>query len=399
MSEEAAPAPEAVESAPEAAEPASAEPAPAVEQLPDANEGSAEESFMNALDTAFEALDVTAKPAADEAEQPTDPAEQPAAETEKSFDPTDDLSDSLEDGWTPKAANRFKQLKSELKQNTTELDRYRQLYEENEQKIKELAGMTESKDVDSLREKIQQYEKAQTVNNLEETEAFQNAITRPLQAFVEQTRQIADKYDLDADELVGVLSLTDQAAQDEKITDLLETASDRDKATLYQIINSIDPILEHRQKLYENADAAMKEAQYLEEQRQQQQAAETLELRQNVARNVVERVQQKLPFLSGFDGLDMATVQAKAAETDPSVIHPVDYAYNSVSAQLLPTVVREYMSMRAEVESLTDRLAEYEGAEPTMSGSPPTAQQAVDGGGRDISFEQGVDAAFAALGG
>jgi len=148
MSEEAAPAPEAVEPAPEAAEPASAEPAPAVEQLPDANEGGGEESFMSALDTAFEALDVSAKPAAEEAEQPTDPAEQPAAdEAEKSFDPTDDLSDSLEDGWTPKAANRFKQLKSELKQNTTELDRYRQLYEENEQKIKELAGMTESKDV------------------------------------------------------------------------------------------------------------------------------------------------------------------------------------------------------------------------------------------------------------
>ena len=390
MSEEAA----AVAETPAVAE------APAVEQLPDATEGAGggEESFMDALDTAFEALEVTAKPPpAEGAEQPA-AAEQPAVEAKASFDPTDDLSDSLGEGWTPKAANRFKQLKSELKDNTSELGKYRQMYEESEQKIKELTGLTESKDIDALQEKIRGYEHRQTFTNLEETEAYQNAITRPLQEFVEQTNQIADKYDLDPDELVAVLSLTDQEEQDTKISDLLETASDRDKASIYQIINSIDPVLKHREQLYENAEAAMREAQYLEEQRDQNHAAETLQLRQNVARNVVERVAQKLPFLSGIEGLDMAAVQEKAAATDPSVIHPVDYAYNSVSAQLLPTVVREYLTMRAEVESLTDRLAEYEGAEPTMSGSSPTAQQVVGRDREGLSFEEGVDAAFAALG-
>ena len=55
--------------------------------------------------------------------------------------------------------------------------------------------------------------------------------------------------------------------------------------------------------------------------------------------------------------------------------------------------------MRAEVESLTDRLAEYEGAEPTMSGSSPTAQQVAGKDRGDMTFEEGVDAAFAALGG
>ena len=392
MSEEAPAAPAAPAAAP-------AESAPAVEQLPDATESGGEESFMSALDTAFEALDVSAKAEPEPAKAEPAAAEPAAAEPAKaSFDPTDDISESLEEGWTPKAANRFKQLKSELKDNSSELGKYRQMYEESEQKIKELTGLTESNDIGELQEKIKSYEHKQTFTNLEETEAYQNAITRPLQEFVEQTHQIADKYDLDPDELVAVLSVTDQAEQDAKISDLLETASDRDKASIYQIINSIDPVLKHRQQLYENADAAMKEAQHLEDQRQQQQAADTLHLRQNVARNVVERVQQKLPFLSGIEGLDMATVQAKAAETDPSVIHPVDYAYNSVSAQLLPTVVREYMTMRAEVGALTDRLAEYEGAEPTMSGSSPTAQQISGKDRGDMSFEQGVDAAFAALG-
>ena len=395
MSEEATPAPEA---APEAAP---AEASPAVEQLPDAsNSGAEEDSFMSALDTAFESLDMSANPAtATEPEPEVEQPAEPAAEATESFDPTDNINESLEDGWTPKAANRFKQLKAELKESTSEIDRYKQLYEENQQKIKELAGMTESGDVEALQEKIRAYEHAETFNNLEATEAYQTAITRPLNTLLDQSTQIADKYDLDHDDMMDLLSLSDPQEQDAKMTELMDSASDRDKALVYQIMNSIDPILQHRDQLWANAKDAMQEAQYLQEQQYQQQAAENLTLRQNVARNVVERVQQKLPFLSGIEGLDMNAIQAKAAETDPTVIHPVDYAYNSVSAQLLPSVGREYMSMRAEVESLTDRLAEYEGAEPTMSGSSsPTSQQVSGQGKEGQTFEESVNAAFAALG-
>jgi len=106
----------------------------------------------------------------------------------------------------------------------------------------------------------------------------------------------------------------------------------------------------------------------------------------------VERVNEKLPFLSGVEGLDMKAIETKAAETDPTVVHPVDFAYNAVAAQLLPTVVREYLTSRKETEALTDKLAEYEGAEPTMSGIP-----AADGSPRaaaDLSFEDAINAAL-----
>ena len=87
----------------------------------------------------------------------------------------------------------------------------------------------------------------------------------------------------------------------------------------------------------------------------------------------------------------MGAIQAKAAEVDPSVIHPVDYTYNSVSAQILPSIVREYMGMRKENEMLTDRLAEFEGAEPKMSGSAPSSSAKGD----NLSFTDRIEAAFA----
>ena len=92
----------------------------------------------------------------------------------------------------------------------------------------------------------------------------------------------------------------------------------------------------------------------------------------------------------------MAAIQEKAAEVDPSVMHPVDFTFNSISAQLLPTVVREFIAMRAENTVLTDRLAEYEGAEPTMSGTSPSSGQVASGAGADTSSEDAINSAFGA---
>ena len=254
--------------------------------------------------------------------------------------------------------------------------------------------MAESQDVEALQQKISQYEQAQMFSNLEETQAYQEAVARPLQSIVEEAAEIADRYGADADALIDVMSLSDQDEQDRALNDILHDASDRDRAKIYHLVNQIDPILHMRQSMVENADEALKEAELLAERQSQHEAAENLRVRKEVAQNVAKRVQQKLPFLAGIDGLDMAAIQEKAAETDPSVMHPVDFTFNSISAQLLPTVVREFIAMRAENATLTDRLAEYEGAEPTMSGNAPTSGQVASGAGADTSFEDAINAAF-----
>lgn len=365
-----------------------------IDALPDATEPS---SFEASLEAAFANMDqATADP-----EPPTPDPEPESVEPEpvaeiQDTDPIESLTDDIGDDWTPKAANRFKELKTELKTNRSELDMLRQQSTEYQSKIQELTGLVENKDVEQLQERLAQYEQQQALTNLEQTPAYQQAVSQPLEALVEQADQIADKYEVDSDALIDVLSLDDPQQQEEQLSELLPSASDRDKAKIYRIMEDIDPILQRREHLYSNADAALAEAQQLQEQQQAAVAAENAQLRQNITRNVVERVQQKLPFLSGIDGLDMSAIQQKASETDPSVMHPVDHAYNAVSAQVFPTVVRQYLEMRKEVESLTDRLAEYEEAEPAMSGqtkAPMTRAGVSD----NASFEERVNAALGAV--
>lgn len=374
-----------------------------VDALPDATEPS---SFEASLEAAFANLDqAPAEPEPEPAAEPEpEPEPEPVAEEsveqdtgDQESDPIEDLSEDIGDDWTPKAANRFKELKTELKTNRSELEQLRQQSKEYESKIQELTGLVENKDVEQLQSKLAEYEQQQALSNLEQTQAYQAAVSEPLAYLVEQADQIADKYEVDPDALVDIISLDDPQEQEEQLAELLPNASDRDKARIFRIMEEVDPIIQRREQLYQNADAALAEAKQLEEQQLAANAAEQAQLRQNVTRNVVERVQQKLPFLKGIEGLDMQAIQQKAAETDPSVLHPVDHAYNAVSAQVFPTVVRQYLEMRKEVETLTDRLAEYEDAEPAMSGQTKASSVTGSGLSDDMSFEQRVNAALGAV--
>ena len=105
-----------------------------------------------------------------------------------------------------------------------------------------------------------------------------------------------------------------------------------------------------------------------------------------------KKILKQIKNISGVEGLDMSAIEAKASDIDPSVVHPVDFAYNSVASQLLPTIVREYLSSRAEAEMLMTKLSEYEDAEPTVSGSPKSDTSSKRPS--DMSFEDAISAAL-----
>ena len=376
-----------------------------VESLPDANEP---QSFEASLEAAFANIDqeisepeeVEEEPVAEEpeVEEVEEVEEEPVAEetSDEEVSSLDSLTEDIGDEWTPKAANRFKELKTELKSNRSELEQLRQQSTEYESKIQELTALADNKDVEQLQSRLSEFEQQQALTNLEQTEAYQAAVSTPLATLVEQADQIADKYEVDSDALVDVIALDDPDEQEAQLAELLPDASDRDKARIFRIMEDVNPILDRRQHLYENAEAALAEATQLEEQKTLAATAEKAQLRQNVTRNVVERVQQKLPFLKGIEEVNMENIQQKASDTDPAALHPVDHAYNSVSAQLLPTIVKNYLRSQKEIEVLTNQLAEYEEAEPAMSGQTKSTANP-SGLTDDMTFEQRINAALGAV--
>ena len=367
-------------------------------------------SFLDAIDQAFDSIgkptEETQEPVAEEPakaeeevgssyqEPKVEEAKEEPKESHRGGRPIESLTESIGDDWTPKAANRFKELKSELKTSRSELDELRQLTKEQTSKLEEMSAMVENRDIESLQEKLASYEQDRAFNDLESTEAYQKAVSEPINEILDAASSVADHYDVNPDILIDILALENAEDQDTALEEYFPNMSTRDKAKIYRMIEDIDPILKQREEMFENIDVALNEAKALEEERQKADLAERVQLRQNVTKNVVNRVKEKLPFLSGLEDVNLSEIQEKASELDPTVVHPVDFAYGAVAAELLPKIVRQYFSSQKEVETLMNKLAEYEEAEPTMSGAPATDGGNVSKANADLSFEDAIAAAL-----
>jgi hypothetical protein len=348
-----------------------------VDSMPD--EGGS--SFLDSLNAAFAGLDENkplsepVQPKVGDVPVSKDPLEgdvDPAAPVEEPKAAEDDFLSSdteLPDDWTPKAAHRFQQLKAELKQSRTELETLRQERVAFESQLQELKGAAESKNYETLEQKVKEYEQQRMLVDLESTQVFQESVSAPIEKLVGQAREIADRYDIDHDALLDAFALDDEAAQEEQLSEILVDASDRDKARIYRIIEELNPVFERRAELYKNVEEALSEAKFVEEERANAQAAERARERAQVTKVVADRLAEKVPFLSSFEGLDLQKVAAAAAEVDPSAVSTVDNSYNAIVGKLFPTIVKEYATLQKELDVLTERLATYQKAEPGFDAS------------------------------
>jgi len=379
-------------------------PADPVAAIPEVDGGeSADFSFEAALEASINAVD---EPAEEETVQEEEPAteestpeaeateETPEATKEESTEETSDLLDSLDadvgDDWTPKASSAFQRLKTELKSERADRETLTQRVKEAEAKVAELEGVVGSETVETLQQRVQEYENQQMLTSLEQTNAYHDAVVGPLEKIFTHVESLADAHGIDYESLVDAMTVEDGGEQEEIIAELMVGASDRDKAVFYRLAAEIEPILERRDNLHNNAEAALKEASLLSEEQNKIALADRAAQRVEVTKNVTQRIKDKVPFLSGFEGLDLEGIQKEAADVDPTVVHSVDFAYQAVAARLLPSMVKEYASSQKLIEELTSKLASYEDAEPKLSGgtnSAPLAGSASNSGDFASSIE------------
>ena len=383
-------------------------PADPVAAIPEVDGGeSADFSFEAALEASINAVDEPAEEApVQETVQEEEPAteestpeaeateETPEATKEESTEETSDLLDSLDadvgDDWTPKASSAFQRLKTELKSERVERESLTQRAKEAEAKVAELEGVVGNETVETLQQRVQEYENQQMLTSLEQTDAYNEAVMQPLEQIFTGVEKLAEAHGVDYESLVDAMTIEDAAQQEEVVAELMATASDRDKAVFYRLAAEIDPILQRRDNLRSNADEALREANLVSEEREKIALADRAAQRVEVTKNVTQRIKDKVPFLSGFEGLDLEGIQKEAADVDPTVVHSVDFAYQAVAARLLPSMVKEYASSQKLIEELTSKLASYEDAEPKLSGgtnSAPLAGSASNSGDFASSIE------------
>ena len=347
--------------------------------------------FVESLDSFFESMDNP------QIETPTPASEaviETPIETPQSSDPLSDLDfgDDAKD-WTPQAARRFKELKAELKTYKTRAEELEQSSTQQSSRLQELEALADNPEYQQLQDRVAQYEQQMVISKLEQSQAYQSLVEQPLMQLVSEADAIAEKYSVDSNLLIEAIANSDEAMQEEQLSELLANASDRDKFRIYKIIEETQPILQQRQVLQENAEAALREAEQLEQQQHQQYLIERVQQRQEAANAVASKLQNKLAFLSGVEGVDLSALANEAAQLDPSSLDPVTGTYHAMAAKLLPKMAAQYMNLQKEIDSLTSRLADYDRSAPKAGGgslNSSSAPAALDG----KSFVDAVAAAF-----
>ena len=356
----------------------------------DTNDG----GFIDSLDAYFN------NPSGPDLTPAADPVADPkpvAPETEPkvaSTEPADDL-DSIEEpkDWTPQAARRFKELKAELKTYRTKAEELESTVTQRESRLKELEAVADNPEFKTLQDRVAEYEQQMLVTKLEQSQAYRSLVDEPLGVLVGEADALATKYNIESGSLLDAIAESDEATQEEALSELLAAATDRDKFRVYKIIEEIKPILEQRRVLQENAQEALLEAEELDRTRNQQQLAERATQRLQAATAVADKLQSKLTFLSGMDGVDLKAMAKDAAASDPASLDAITGTYQAMAAKLLPKMANEYLSLQREIESLTERLAEYDKATPRTGGGSGNygSPSAADG---SKSFLDAVSAAF-----
>lgn len=359
--------------------------------------------FVESLDSFFASMENPApEPTQTSTPEPTQTSTpEPSAEnTEPASEPSDSKQDVLAEldsvepkDWTPEAARRFKELKAELKTFRTRAEELEQIAAQKETRLQELQALADNPEYQQLQERIAEYEQQMLVSNLESSYAYKSLVEQPLANLVQEADSIANKYSIDSDTLIEAIAESNEDVQEERLAELLANASDRDKFRIYKIIEQTQPILEQRRVLQEHAEAALREAEALEQSRYQQTLVERVQQRQEAANAVADKLKSKLTFLSSMEGVDLQTIAKEAAELEPSTLDPVTGTYQAIAAKLLPKMAAQYISLQKEIDVLTDRLAEYDRSAPKAGGGSLAtggAPTAADG----KSFLDAVTAAF-----
>ena len=265
---------------------------------------------------------------------------------------------------TETAGGAFKRLKSENR--------------ELEGKIAELETRTaEPEALKAATERIQELEalvnaneEANSVLRLEDTEAYREAVTRPQQEILAASDTIADRYGVSRDDLANILGNPNRRELSDSIGKLLgDDVADADKFELYDLSRRAEATFTKKADLFQNADAALKEAEELAGKSKERAALADRQAREVVAKETIDRLKEKASFVLDIVGKDTVENFVVAnAERPVGALSPADQAFARFAYDALIPLAKHVRKLEDELQTANDDNIKLRGSTPGGSG-------------------------------
>lgn len=347
---------------------------PVKESIPEV--GKTEPKTFNPLDT------VDDQPQNDGAAAP-DPVEKEVEEKYK-----------IDDKASEPAKLNFQSLKTELKDlkrngRKADLEKITELSKQIEEIQKKTPTVANTPDLevlknerDTFKAKYEEVDKALSKLKVEYRPEFQETVVKPIKQITERLTTAADKYKIDAKELISAFSEADPFARAEKLEPLLENLSQTKVDALVEIGRSLADKVNLRDLALKESETALKV--FEDQQRNQARTieAQTIEQQklnkdryissyQAESEKVLENLAKEIPLFRKFDGQDEFN---KNVDKLKSVVKGLDFTSLSLNDQaLMASYSLAFPQLYNYARDMAKKAATLEAAMAKRSGTTPGA--------------------------
>jgi hypothetical protein len=228
-------------------------------------------------------------------------------------------------------------------------------------------------EVERLKKIVDEQERELTLSRVEATNEFKESVVRPMQQIRDLASQLAKKYELKESEVIEALSEKDPSLRTDKISDLTSSMNDADKWTLYEAQRRYAKIENVREKVVNNAKAALEKVEsYRQEQLKQQQEESQKQYAQNLSKIWAE-AQEAVPLLKPVEGDDewnnqLQQAQQFAQQVDLASLTPDASARVAIRSAVAPLIYGQFVALFNQYQQMEKALEKYQSATPKAGG-------------------------------
>lgn len=300
----------------------------------------------------------------------------------KPAESNDDLDKETEEeikGMEPKAGEKWKALKAELKKARQEAEEAKsgsKISPEIETELTELRQ--KAAEVEALRKRNEELLKVNDRVAVEESEEYQIKVKTPFSEMEKALKSLADHAKIPLDKLIDIVTEDDIAKQDQLIEELEDKVSARMAGRVARIADDYKAVSETKTKLIENAKQTLEQSRISRATAEKAEKERTAKAFKISSEESFKNYASRIPSFVDSSGnlTDLAKdVMEKTASIDPSTLDSADLGYMAFCANSFPEARKTIVQLQKEIKMLK---ASQGGGSKTISGSPSTKQNEPD---------------------
>jgi len=304
-------------------------------------------------------IEATPKKVEPETEEEEEDFPELGKKKEEKTDVSDDLDSETEEeikDMEPKAGEKWKALKAELKkakQEAEELKSSQKMSPEVEQEIAELRQ--KAAESEALRKRNEELLKINDRVAVEESEEYQQKVKVPFTEMEKALQALADHAKIPLDKLIDIVTEEDIAKQDTLIEDLEDKVSARMAGRVARIADDYKAVSEVKAKLLENAKQTLEQSRIARSQAEKAEKERSIKAFRISSEDSFKSYASRIPsFVDSTGNLtELAKdVMEKTASIDPSTLDSSDLGYMAFCANSFPEARKTIVQLQKEIKML-----------------------------------------------